>query len=266
MRIRVGFFKRLHQLFILLLTPKLITRKLLIGASVLLALHLITLFLRFGLGHLSLHGMIPMFSFDDERNIPTLYSGFLILLCGLFLWKISKTSTEHENGLSFYWKALSVITIFLFFDEMFSIHEIANHKSFRGIWPKGNGFFYFAWVVPYFFLATGTLLFFIRFLLRLPFATRIRFVLAGLTYAGGALGMELLGGKYQDSFGINLNYYLIITIEESLEMLGMIIFFSAILNHFLVYTEKEREVIHLVVTADAPVPEVVVSSNIPAAH
>ena len=224
----------------MLLTRKIITRKLLIGVSVLLVFHLITLYVQFGLGHLSLHGMISMFSFDDERNVPTLYSGILILLCAVMLWKVSGVKDELQSGLSFYWKALCAVTIFLFLDEMFSIHEIANHKKFKGFWPEGNGFFHFAWVVPYFFLGTAVLLFFIRFLMKLPYVTRIQFITAGIIYAGGALGMELLGGKYKHSYGLNLNYFLIITIEELLEMLGMVKFFSAILDYFLSMNKKER--------------------------
>jgi hypothetical protein len=224
----------------LLLTSKIITRKLLIGVSVLLVFHLLTLFVKFGLGHLSFHGMIIMFSFDDERNVPTLYSGILILLCAVMLWKVARSQRELESGLSFYWKALCAVTIFLFFDEAFSIHEIANHKMFKGIWPEGNGYFHFAWVIPYFFLGTAVLLFFSRFLMRLPYKTRVQFISAGLIYAGGALGMELLGGKYKSSYGLNLNYFLIITVEELLEMLGMVKFFDAIMNHFLSNSKKER--------------------------
>jgi hypothetical protein len=194
--------------------------------------------------------MIPMFSFDDERNVPTLYSGILILLCAILLWKVSQSEDQRGTGLSFYWKALCAVTIFLFFDEMFSIHEIANHKKFQHVWPEGDGFFHFAWVVPYFFLGSAVLLFFIKFLLKLPFNTRIQFLSAGLIYAGGALGMELLGGKYMHANGFNLNYFLIITIEELLEMLGMVRFFSAILKYLLSVKEEERIEVRVAFTRD----------------
>ena len=216
----------------------------------LLVLHLTVLYLRFGRGHITLHGTIPMFNFDEERNIPTLYSGILILLCTIMLWKVSRSAGEVRNGLSFYWKALCAVTIFLFLDEMFGIHEIANRKQFRDLYPDGDGYLYFPWVLPYFFLGTAVLLFFVRFLLKLPYTTRLQFITAGIIYAGGALGMELVGGKYQDSYGLNLNYFLIITIEELLEMLGMVRFFNAILNYFLSNTNKERLDLHVALVND----------------
>jgi hypothetical protein len=234
----------------LVLTPKNVTRKLLTCVAVLLVFHLITLYLRFGLGHLSLHGMIPMFNFDDERNVPTLFSGFLILLCAVVLWQVSQAEVQRGGKLSFYWKALFVVTMFLFFDEVFSIHEIANNKRFKHVWPEGDGYFHFAWVVPYFFLATAVLLFFIKFLLKLPARTRVQFLIAGGLYAGGALGMELLGGKYQHTYGIDLNYFLIITIEESLEMLGMIRFLSAILEHLLLIRKMDKIEVRVALVTD----------------
>lgn len=234
----------------MILTPKIITRKLLFAIGLLLICHLFVLYLRFGLGHLTLHGMISMFNFDDERNLPTLFSGLLILSCAVTLWRVSKTKTENQAGLTFYWKALSAFTLFLFLDEIFSIHEIANHKMFKDIWPYGDGFFYFAWVVPYLFLVGVAFLFFIKFLMKLPAATRIQFITAGAIYAGGALGMELIGGKYHHHNGPNVYYFVIITIEELLEMLGMVRFFSAILKHFFTNTEKEKVVMQVAFQGD----------------
>jgi hypothetical protein len=239
------------------LTPKTVTRKLLIGVFVLLVCHFLVLYARFGRGHLSLHGFIVMFNLDDERNVPTLFSGFLIFLCVAMLWKVAKSESKIQSKLTFYWKALCAVTIFLFFDEMFSIHEIANHKSFKNIWPAGDGFFHFAWVVPYFFLGTAALLFFTRFLMQLPAITRFEFITAGIIYAGGALGMELVGGKYNSVHGFNLNYFLIIAVEEMLEMLGMVKFLSAIMNYFFTRHKKEEIQLQINVAGDkkpAPTP------------
>ncbi|MHA4845838.1 hypothetical protein ACX0G7_16810 [Flavitalea antarctica] len=198
----------------LLLSRKNVTRKLMVILAVLLGFHLFMVFMRFGLGHLSLHGMISMFYFDDERNLPTLFSGVLILLCAVLLWHVAQFEVRRQGSLSFYWKALFAVTLFLFFDKVFSIHEIANHNRFKDIWPEGDGYSYYAWVVPYFFLATAVLMFFLKFLLKLPPKSRTKFLIAGGMYAGGAFGLESVGGKYQHAFGSDLNYALIISVEE----------------------------------------------------
>ena len=47
---------------------------------------------------------------------------------------------------------------------------------------------------------------------------------------GGAIGVELIGGRYLELHGVeNLTYAMITTVEESLEMAGVIIFIWALL-------------------------------------
>lgn len=51
-------------------------------------------------------------------------------------------------------------------------------------------------------------------------------------FVGGALGMEMVGGQYADSFGGGTPVYMAITsIEESLEMFGIVVFVYALLTY-----------------------------------
>jgi hypothetical protein len=195
--------------------------------------HILVAAYRFAIGGAFSEWVYVLFCVDEERNVPTLYSAIVILICALMTRKISRSTDYVPANLAFYWKALSVMMFFLFVDEAFCVHELWNGRRFKNLWPEGNGFFKFAWVIPYVILVAAVGSFFIRFLLRLPRATRVQFIIAGCMYVFGALGMELVGSKYVTAFGFDFGYYLLVVIEESLEMLAMIVFLKAVLNYYL---------------------------------
>ena len=75
-------------------------------------------------------------------------------------------------------------------------------------------------------------LFFSNFLFKLPKTTSVSFIIAGIIYLTGLLGIEMVGGYYHELHGKeNLTYSLISTLEESLEMLGLILFIRALLDY-----------------------------------
>ena len=77
-------------------------------------------------------------------------------------------------------------------------------------------------------------------MLHLPAKTRFTFLAAAIIYLGGAIGFELIGGRYAELHGShNLSYNMISTVEESLEMAGVIIFIRALLQYI---AGKHKEV------------------------
>lgn len=57
-------------------------------------------------------------------------------------------------------------------------------------------------------------------------------MLAAAIYLGGAIGFELVGGQHVELHGEeNLTYSVITTIEESLEISGLIFFIWALLKY-----------------------------------
>jgi hypothetical protein len=55
---------------------------------------------------------------------------------------------------------------------------------------------------------------------------------AAILYIGGAIGVELIGGRYAELHGEeNWTYSMITTVEESLEMAGLIVFIWALLEY-----------------------------------
>ncbi|MGB3585591.1 MAG: hypothetical protein WBA23_03570, partial [Tunicatimonas sp.] len=116
-----------------------------------------------------------------------------------------------------------------------SIHEMLNLplREFLGT----NWLYYIAWIIPGALITLGLGIYFLKFLIKLPPETRKQFIIAGSVFVGGALGVELLGGSYafyytQDSF----SYTMIATLEEFMEMTGIILFIRALLLYLLNHT------------------------------
>jgi hypothetical protein len=110
------------------------------------------------------------------------------------------------------------------YDEAFQVHERLNIPV--GMHSDGSlGVFYFPWVIPGIALVFVLGLHFLRFWLHLPVATRLRFLMAATFYIGGAIGVELIGSRHAELHGYeNWTYSMIATLEESLEMAGLIVF------------------------------------------
>ena len=177
-----------------------------------------------------------LFRLDEENNIPTLYSGLALGFCSILLFIISRIKKQTKSKFAKHWQALSLIFIYLAVDELVSIHEIFN--SFREI-INAEGALYYAWVIPGIALVIVFLLVFNRFIQSLPKKTKSLFILAGALYVGGAIGAEMIGAHYLDVYGEgNLIYSLVSTLEEFLEMFGILIFIYALLAYIGRYLEK----------------------------
>ncbi len=122
-----------------------------------------------------------------------------------------------------------MIFVFLFYDELISIHE-GLIEPLQAAWNT-TGFLRYAWVIPYGLFVVVLALVYSRFLLRLPGDTRRYFLLAGLLYVTGALGVELLGGQQATLQGKDLTFEILVMIEEILEMVGVLVFIHALLAY-----------------------------------
>ena len=183
------------------------------------------------LGHDRVYGLVPLFYVDAEQNIPTLFSVLLLLCAALLLAVITVLKKQQKDPDVASWAILAVGFLLMAVDEAVSIHEKLI-TPVRGLLGEGPlGIFYFAWVIPGIAVVLIVTLLLLRFLLRLPANTRFTFIAAGTLFIGGAIGMELVGGRYTELHGHeNLTYSMIAAVEESLEMAGVIVFIYALLK------------------------------------
>ena len=241
------------------ITPERAAYALLTVVGFLLLANLGIIYLRFMMGFEHLRGFIQGFYFDAEANFPSLYSALAIAISAYFLWLIGALESERVMKRSFYWKLLAVFFLFLALDEFGSLHEymIQPMRRVMETTSVDADFFYFAWFIPYaaVLLVLGIIL--LKFLVGLPPQTRWTFLLGGLVFLAGAVGMEMLGGKYWAAQGwsidgkdaVDMNYALIVTVEEFLEMIGIVIFIYGLMRYYL---KSDRRYSFLITFSGSP--------------
>ncbi|MGH1487307.1 MAG: hypothetical protein ACRBCI_13925 [Cellvibrionaceae bacterium] len=172
-------------------------------------------------------GLIKLFDFDTESNIPTYYSIFALLFSSALLVYIAWVHRLQQQSY-LYWAFLALIFLFLAIDERLALHErlILPVEAAIGT----SGIFYFAWVVPYIVGLSVFVILYLKFLMRLPKKIMVLFVLSGFVFVVGAIGFEMIGGNHAETFGKKtLTYSVLYTFEELLEMLGIVMFIYTLL-------------------------------------
>lgn len=184
--------------------------------------------LRYRFNHDNVFGLVPLFGLDREANIPTWYSSVSLLIASALLAAVARARRQARDPDSRYWRGLAVIFLYLSVDEASSIHERLD------LVPRAaalSAAFHYGWVVVGIAAVAVVGLLCLRFVLRLAPPIRRLFVLAGLLFVGGALGLELLEGYYASAAGPgNLTYALLAALEEVLEMAGVAVFIYALLR------------------------------------
>lgn len=214
----------------LLLPPKKIFLTLLV---ILLALQVVSLLgqvSRFFLGHGNLMGLIPLVHVDAEQNIPTYYSVLAILFAAMLLAVITAAKRKQGDAYVKYWLGLALIFVLLSMDEFMMLHEMISTPIRDRLDP--GGWLHNLWVYPAGLLVLIFAAFYLKFLLNLPRRTAILFVIGGIVFVTGALGMEAIGGYRDDLLGrFNFVSQVIAHIEEFCEMTGIAIFIYALLDY-----------------------------------
>lgn len=209
-------------------SPRQIFIKLSVIILILLSANVTGIVFRFYLGHNTVtQWFYPLFDFNTEKNIPTLYSS-LTLICSCILLLCIASIHKRLGSPYFYWLGLTIVFLFLSIDEIASIHEMLIAPVTKLL--HVSGFFFYAWVIPYGSALILFVIFYLKFLLSLPRKIMYLFLVSGTTFITGAIGFELLGGRQHNLYGDNnIRYSLFYTCEESFEMLGIAIFIYTLL-------------------------------------
>ena len=208
--------------------PGRVVRALAAVAALLVLVHLGFLLLKALTGHDRVYGLVRLFDLDKEHNIPSFFSGCLFLLNALLLALVARTVPRSAAKTT--WKILAGLFVYLAFDELFAIHERLTKPVREAFHTSGP--FYYAWILVYLPIVAVIAGLFAPVWRRLDGPVRSRLAVAAGTYLAGAVGVEIAGGMYREAVGpqLGLGYGVLVAIEESLEMAGLIILARALFD------------------------------------
>ena len=133
---------------------------------------------------------------------------------------------------------LSVVFLYLSVDDFVEIHEILI-RPMRALLDTGR-LFYYAWVVPGMILILILGVYFLRFFMALPARYKKLFGLSALVLIFGAVGMEIVEGFVAPTGEEwpSLLCAIVVMIQESLEMAGVLLFIYSLADYIRAYDIK----------------------------
>jgi hypothetical protein len=239
----------------LVISPKKLAAVLVFVVLGLTGAHVAVQYLKYFQGHDTLLGLSLQLDLGAESNIPTWYSSSALLLSAILLGVIGFANKRASNPHASHWLGLAAIFFYLSLDEAAIIHERTGSLIRATLENFGffNGFLYYPWVVFGMICILIVALVYIRFLAALPVKSRYLFLIAGTLYIGGALGVEILGGRYDYLYGHNnFAYTMLVACEESFEMLGIVVLIYALLSHLGSSLSNLRIVVNSGISMQAP--------------
>lgn len=161
-----------------------------------------------------------LFDVDEENNIPTWFSSANLMLTAALTLVLAMGKWQHRDRWRIHWMILGWGFLFLSLDEMAGLHESLNSVAEA------------SWAVYALPLVLVLAIVFFRFLYFLPSRTATLFILSGLLFLGGAVGVELYTEPYLHNGELNtLAYNLWTPVEEGMEMFGVILYQYALLDY-----------------------------------
>lgn len=150
--------------------------------------------------------LIQMFELDEENNLPTWFSSFILLNVAFFVYVSSYRPNLPKRA---HWRFIAFGFLVLAIDEVAGMHETFN-SSIEINWAILGA-------ILVLFIAAA----YVPFLLSLRGKLALLFILAGALFISGAIITELLSEDMDsDSWG----YAVAVALEEGLEMFGALLF------------------------------------------
>ncbi|MBE2221659.1 MAG: hypothetical protein IAF02_08975 [Anaerolineae bacterium] len=176
---------------------------------------------------------LDLFSVNAEQTLPTWYATILLFVSAVLLGVITAVKHQNHDPQTHYWAGLALIFLYLSIDEGAVIHELFS-TPLETLFNT-SGYLAFAWLILFVPLLILFALLYLRFLFHLPPRIRNLFILAGACYVGGAVIVEAISAnRYSLDGGVSLPYLTIGTVEELLEMWGVVLFIYALLSYMVV--------------------------------
>ncbi len=199
-------------------------------------------------------GVAQLFRLNAENNIPSFWNAMLFVVGGMLfivVWRVY----HSDAGKARPWPILGLVFGFLAYDELYGVHESLSDPIENLLDLSGSLKVF--WIFAYAGLVVVVALLFFPAWRSLGRRLRHLFAASAIVYLSGAVGFELLGEAVYSGREGDMIFGLMYTIEESLEMLGLVLVIYTLLETIRV--RAPRSAISLTngahTRSNAPVPE-----------
>jgi hypothetical protein len=177
--------------------------------------------------------LFNLFYLDNEMNVPTFFSVLLMMTCAILLVIIAIEDRTNLKKYYRHWFFLAFGFFFMAGDDFMMLHEKLMNPMNKLFGINGISYLLtFSWIVPYFLLVVVLAISYFKFIRDLPKKSKLLFMAAAFIYLFGIFGMEMAGGYVKRVYGMETREYVVVsTIEEFLEMSGLIFFIYGLLDH-----------------------------------
>ena len=158
---------------------------------------------------------LAIFDLDEEESFGTWFSSGILFVAGVLLLNQARALRANGEREHRWWFVLGLAFVLLSVDEVVGMHELMNTLMEETPWT----------VVGFPVLALVGLSY-LPFLWRYRGRTALLFVIAGVIYGGGAVGVE----HFTDAEVNSLHYNMWTALEEGMEMYGVILLIYAVLD------------------------------------
>lgn len=165
---------------------------------------------------------------DRENSLPTWWATILLAIAGSSMLLTGMLERGQLASTWRGWRWLGIGFLYASLDEAASLHEHFG-RLLMGL--QTGGLLTYSWVIVGLAIVAVVGALFLPFLLRLPRRTAWRLVIAGAIFLGGAIGVEMFGGAVSQSADTGFAFQALFMLEETLEMLGVILGIRAVLLH-----------------------------------
>ncbi len=155
---------------------------------------------------------LAFFDLDEEESFGTWFSTVSLLFASIILIYQARVLRSRDDAWHRWWLILGCAFFLLSIDEVAGIHEWMNTSTENGTWTYAG----FAVLI-----LVG--LSYLPFLWHYRGRTAALFIIAGIIFGGGAVGVEHFSGTDVNS----LQYNMLTALEEGMEMLGVILLIYA---------------------------------------
>ena len=203
-------------------------RKLVLAGLFLVAAHGVAMLFRHALGRDMVFGLVPLFDFYEEHNVPTYFSSLNLLLTAGLLLLTARLERLRGGPNVRAWQVLGLGFAFMSLDEFADLRIILA----RALQSAAGGkfellpFLSVPWTVPVALIVAALAVYMLPFLMRLERTYLAHFAFAGACFVFASMGLENFEGKHAElTKGTrDLAFMLMVTLEETMEIFSVLYF------------------------------------------